>query len=205
MIRIILVDDHGLVCDGVRRLLEDAADVRVAGTFADATGAVRFLARQALDVVLLAVGGDGGIDLARRMRAVSPKTAILILSEDARAEAVRQALWAGASGYLLQESASHEVLAALRAVHAGRRYISRRIAPAGRESFAPDPLERLSAREMEVLKLVVEGNTSAEVAARLGLSPKSIDTYRSRLMTKLEVHHLAGLVKFAIRRGLTSP
>lgn len=205
MIRVILVDDHALACDGVRRLLEDAADVRVAGTFADGTGAVRFLARQALDVALLATGGDGGIDLARRMRAVSPKTAILILSEDARAEAVRQALWAGASGYLLQESASDEVMAAVRAVHAGRRYIGRRIAPAGCGSFAPDPLERLSAREMEVLKLVVEGNTSAEVAARLGLSPKSIDTYRSRLMTKLEVHHLAGLVKFAIRRGLTSP
>jgi DNA-binding NarL/FixJ family response regulator len=203
MIRVILVDDHALVCDGVRRLLEDAADVRVAGTFTDATGAVRFLARQALDVALLAIGGDGGIDLARRMRAVSPKTAILILCQDARAEAVRQALWAGASGYLLQEAASDEVMAAVRAVHAGRRYISPRIAACG--TFALDPLERLSAREMEVLKLVVEGNTSAEVAARLGLSPKSIDTYRSRLMTKLEVHHLAGLVKFAIRRGLTSP
>jgi DNA-binding NarL/FixJ family response regulator len=203
MIRVILVDEHALACDGVRRLLEDAADVRVAGTFADATGAVRFLARQALDVALLAIRDDGGIDLARRMRAVSPKTAILILCQDARAEAVRQALWAGASGYLLLESASDEVMAAVRAVHAGCRYLSSRIAARG--TFAPDPLERLSAREMEVLKLVVEGNTSAEVAARLGLSPKSIDTYRSRLMTKLEVHHLAGLVKFAIRRGLTSP
>lgn len=206
MIRVILVHDNVLAREDASRLLQAATDVRVVGTFDAGTGAVRFLARQAVDVALLAlaIGGDSGIDLARGMRAVSPKTQILVLSLDARVEAVRQALWAGASGYLLQESASDELIAALRAVHAGRRYVSVRVPPAALGNLVPDPLERLSAREMEVLKLVVEGNTSAEVAARLGLSPKSIDTYRSRLMTKLGVDHLAGLVKFAIRRGLTS-
>lgn len=184
MIRVILVADHPFVRDGVRRLLEEAADVRVVGTFEDATGAVRLLARQAVDVALInvAAGGESGIELARRMRAVSPRTKIFMLSMDAR----------------------EDVIAALRALHAGGHYVGGRVAPGALESLAPDPLERLSAREMEVLKLVVEGNTSAEVAARLGLSPKSIDTYRSRLMTKLEVPHLTGLVKFAIRRGLTS-
>lgn len=206
MIRVILVDDRAVVCEGVSGLLAEAADMRVVASFADGTGAVRFLARQALDVALVAVAeGDGGIDLARRIRAVSPKTAILMLCQDGRAEAVRRALWAGASAYLLPESVTDELIAAVRAIHAGRRYISLRIAATARGRFAPDPLERLSAREMEVLKLVVEGNTSAQVAARLGLSPKSVDTYRSRLMTKLEVRHLAGLVKFAIRRGLTAP
>jgi DNA-binding NarL/FixJ family response regulator len=97
------------------------------------------------------------------------------------------------------------VLAAVRAVHAGERYLSARLAQYGVEGEASeDPLARLSARELQVLKLVVEGNTSHEVATMLGLSPKSIDTYRSRLMAKLDIDHLPALVKFAIRRGLAS-
>ena len=129
-----------------------------------------------------------------------------MLSMYARPEYVQQALWAGANGYVLKESAGTEVVAAVRAMHAGARYLSfSRIAQRALDDCEnEDPLERLSAREMEVLKLVVEGNTSLEVATRLGLSPKSIDTYRSRLMTKLELEHLPALVKFAIRRGLTS-
>jgi DNA-binding NarL/FixJ family response regulator len=128
-----------------------------------------------------------------------------VLSMQARPEIVQQALWAGVNGYLLKEAAGHEVVAAVRVVHAGQRYLGEgiplaSIAPSERE----DPLERLSAREMEVLKLVVEGNTSMQVASQLGLSPKSIDTYRSRLMTKLDLDGLPALVKFAIRRGLTS-
>jgi DNA-binding NarL/FixJ family response regulator len=120
-------------------------------------------------------------------------------------EYIRQAFLAGANGYVLKECAGQELVDAVRAVHAGKRYLSAKIpAQALHEYEGDDPLERLSAREMEVLKLVVEGNTSHQVATLLGLSPKSIDTYRSRLMTKLDVDHLPGLVKFAIRRGLTS-
>jgi DNA-binding NarL/FixJ family response regulator len=109
---------------------------------------------------------------AHDLRAVSPRTRLLMLSMHARADYVQQALRAGADGYVLKECAGQEVVA--------------------------------SARELEVLKLVVEGNTSHEVATMLGLSPKSIDTYRSRLMTKLNIDHLPALVKFAIRRGLTN-
>jgi DNA-binding NarL/FixJ family response regulator len=206
MIRVILVDDHALVRDGVGRLLAEAPDVRVVGSFDEGGAAVRFAAREAPEVAILdiAMPGTNGIDVARRLRAVSPKTQLLMLSMHARVEYVRQAFWAGAAGYLLKESASNEVVAAVREVHAGRRYLSAQIPPRALDDFREDPLERLSAREMEVLKLVVEGNTSLEVATRLGLSPKSIDTYRSRLMTKLDVEHLPALVKFAIRRGLTS-
>jgi two-component system, NarL family, response regulator NreC len=153
----------------------------------------------------VAMPTTSGIDVARRLRAVSPKTQLLMLSMHERTEYVRQALWAGANGYVLKESAGDEVVAAVRAVHAGRRYLSEHISPRALEGcFSEDPLERLSAREMEVLKLVVDGNSSNQVAALLGLSPKSIDTYRSRLMTKLDVEHLPALVKLAIRRGLTS-
>jgi DNA-binding NarL/FixJ family response regulator len=207
MIRIVIVDDHALVREGVTRLLEEAPDLRVIGSFDDDTAAVRFAARAEPDVAIVGVAmwRTSGIDLARRLRAVSPKTRLLMLSMHARPEYVQQAFRAGANGYVLKEAAGAEVVAAVRAVHAGKRYLSAGIALRGSgEAVVEDPLERLSAREMEVLKLVVEGNTSHEVAQLLGLSPKSIDTYRSRLMTKLDVDHLTALVKFAIRRGLTS-
>jgi DNA-binding NarL/FixJ family response regulator len=206
MIRVILIDDHALVRDGLGRLLDEAPDMHVVGSFDDDAAAVRFAARIEPDVAIvdIAMPRASGIDVARRLRAVSPKTQLLMLSMHARAEYVRQAFWAGASGYVLKESAGAELLAAVRAVHAGRRYLSAGMAPEALEELpAEDPLERLSAREIEVLKLVVEGNTSVQMAALLGLSPKSIDTYRSRLMSKLDVDHLPGLVKFAIRRGLT--
>jgi two-component system, NarL family, response regulator NreC len=207
VIRIILVDDHSLVREGVGRLLEEEPDMRVVGSFDESTAAVRFAAREAPDVAVLdvAMPGTSGIDVARRLRAVSPRTQLLMLSMHERQEYVRQALWAGANGYVLKESAGDEVVAAVRAVHAGQRYLSERISPRALESdFRHDPLDSLSAREIEVLKLVVDGNSSNQVAALLGLSPKSIDTYRSRLMTKLDVEHLPALVKLAIRRGLTS-
>jgi DNA-binding NarL/FixJ family response regulator len=207
MIRIVLVDDHALVREGVGRLLEEAPDLRVVGSFEDDAVAVRFAARAEADVAVLdvAMPRASGIDVARRLRAVAPKTQLLMLSMHARVEYIRQAFLAGANGYVLKECAGQELVDAVRAVHAGKRYLSAKIpAQALHEYEGDDPLERLSAREMEVLKLVVEGNTSHQVATLLGLSPKSIDTYRSRLMTKLDVDHLPGLVKFAIRRGLTS-
>ena len=207
MIRILLIDDHALVRHGVARLLEGAPDLRIAGSFGDGAAAVRFAAREEPDVAVLDIGmpHSDGIDVARRLRAVSPRTRLLMLSMHARNEYVQQVFAAGAQGYVLKECAAEELVPAVRAVHDGRRYLSANLQSRGlHEALLEDPLERLSAREMEVLKLVVEGNTSSQVALRLGLSPKSIDTYRSRLMTKLGLDHLPALVKFAIRRGLTS-
>jgi DNA-binding NarL/FixJ family response regulator len=207
VIRVILVDDHSLVREGVGRLLEEEADMRIVGSFDEGTAAVRFAAREAPDVAILdvAMPGTSGIDVARRLRAVSPRTQLLMLSMHERQEYVQQALWAGANGYVLKECAGDEVVAAVRAVHAGRRYLSGSISSRALQGdLGEDPLERLNAREMEVLKLVVDGNSSNQVAALLQLSPKSVDTYRSRVMTKLDVAGLPELVKFAIRRGLTS-
>jgi DNA-binding NarL/FixJ family response regulator len=127
-------------------------------------------------------------------------------------EHIFRALDAGASGYLLKESAGQEVVAAVRAVHNGERYLSQRIAETviddyvrqGRSAQAEDPLARLSAREREVLLLLVEGRSSAEIADSLALSPKTVDTYRSRIMAKLGIPDLPRLVKFAIQHGLTS-
>ncbi|HEX2332399.1 MAG TPA: response regulator transcription factor [Burkholderiales bacterium] len=207
MIRIMLIDDHALVREALGRLLEDVSDLRVVGSFDEAEAAVSFAGREEPDVAILdvAMPRTSGIEVARRLRAVSPRTRLLMLSMHARADYVQQALRAGAHGYVLKECAGQEVVAAVRAVHAGERYLSAQLSEHDLQKEASDdPLERLSARELEVLKLVVEGNTSHQVATMLGLSPKSIDTYRSRLMTKLDLHHLPALVKFAIRRGLTS-
>jgi DNA-binding NarL/FixJ family response regulator len=207
MIRVMLVDDHALVREGVSRLLEEEADMRVVAAFAHGHAAVRFAAREEPDVAILDISmpGVGGIDVARRLRAVSPRTRLLMLSMHAKVEYVQQALWAGSHGYLLKESTGHELVAAVRLVHSGRRYFGSGVpSPAAAPGAHADPLERLSAREMEVLKLVVEGNTSVQMATQLGLSPKSVDTYRSRLMSKLDLDDLPALVKFAIRRGLTS-
>ena len=210
-IDVLLLDDHAVVRDGLQALLAAQPDIRVVGSFGDAARAVQFAAEAPPDVAVLdiAMPGLDGIEAARRIHDQCPDTHILMLSMHASPEHVYQALRAGASGYVLKESAGGEVVAAVRAVHAGRRYLSEKLSPNAlddyiRERGTDHPLERLSRRELQVLKLIVDGASSAEVGALLGLSPKSIDTYRSRMMAKLEIDDLASLVKFAIRHGITS-
>jgi DNA-binding NarL/FixJ family response regulator len=210
-ISVLLLDDHAVVRDGLQALLAAQPDLRVAGSFGVASEAIRFAAESPPDVAVLdiALGGLDGIEAAKRIHDLCPETHILMLSMHASPEFVYQALRAGASGYVLKESAGEEVVAAVRAVHAGERYLSEKISAQTlddymRERGPEHPLERLSPRERQVMKLIVEGNTSNEVAALLGVSPKSVDTYRSRLMAKLGIDDMPGLVKFAIRHGVTS-
>ena len=211
MIRIVLVDDHALVREGVSRLLEAQPDLRVVGAFGDAEAAIRFAAAEEPEVAIvdIAMPQASGIEVARRIRQVSPDTQILILTMYSNPEYVHQALLAGALGYVAKESAGPVLVEAVRAVQAGRRYLSESLGTEAlhrylQRSEAADPLGRLSAREREVLRHTVEGRTIAETALRLGLSPKSVETYRSRLMTKLEIDDLPALVKFAIRHGVTT-
>ena len=210
-ISVLLLDDHAVVRDGLAALLAAQPDLRVTGSFGNSADAVRFAAESPPDVAILDITLDGldGIEAAKRIHDLCPGTQILMLSMHASPEFVYQALRAGALGYVLKESAGDEVVAAVRAVYAGRRFLSEKISARSLDDYVrergPDhPLERLSPRERQVLKLIVEGNTSNEVAAMLGVSSKSIDTYRSRLMAKLGIDDLPGLVKFAIRHGMTS-
>jgi len=211
LIRILLVDDHALVREGVSRLLEAQSDMRVVGSFSETEMAIDFAAREEPDVAIvdIAMPQASGIEVARRLRAASPDTQLLVLTMHSNPEYVHQALLAGALGYVAKESAGPVLVEAVRAVQAGRRYLSESLGTEAlnrylRGSEASDPLGRLSAREREVLRHTVEGCTIAETAQRLGLSPKSVETYRSRLMTKLAIEDLPALVKFAIRHGVTT-
>lgn len=210
-ISVLLLDDHAMVRDGLQALLGAQSDLRVVGSFGNAADAIRFAAESPPDVAILdiALGGLDGIEAAKRIHDLCPATHILMLSMHASPEFVYQSLRAGASGYVLKDSAGDELVAAVRAVHGGERFLSEKIPAKTLDAYTrergPDhPLERLSPRELQVLKLIVEGNTSNEVAALLGVSSKSVDTYRSRLMAKLAIDDMPGLVKFAIRHGMTS-
>jgi DNA-binding NarL/FixJ family response regulator len=210
VIRLILIDDHALVRDGITRLLEAQPDMHVMGSFGDAETAVRFAERKEPDVAVvdIAMPEANGIDVTRRLHDAAPGTAVLVLSMHSNPEYVRQALLAGALGYVAKESAGPVLVKAIRTVHAGRRYLSDTLL-AGMERFNAgagqrDALELLSARERQVLRCTVEGMTIAQTAEKLSVSPKSVETYRSRIMTKLGIVDLPGLVKFAIRNGITT-
>lgn len=210
VIRVLLVDDHGVLRDGVQRLLEAHSDIKVVGMLDDARQVMNKVVELGPDVVVMDVTMPGlnGIDATRVICKRTPATRVLVLSMHSAVELVRQALLAGARGYLLKESAGTEVVKAVRAVAAGGRFLGAGIADkiAAQYPHAPkrSDLDYLTPREREVLRLIVEGKSNAEAAALLGLSTLSVETYRKRLMHKLGIEDLPSLVKFAIRQGLTS-
>ena len=212
-IRVLLADDHAIVRDGLRALLGIQPDLTVVGDAATGREAVAAAADLHPDIVLLdiAMPDLNGIDAARRIREVCPSARVVILSMHSTGEHVYQALQAGAHGYLLKQSAGSEVIDAIRAVHAGRYYLSQKLSEAViedyvryREAAAPEsPLARLSSREREILQLIVEGKSRSEIATALSLSMKTVDTYRSRMLDKLGIADVPSLVKLAMQHGLT--
>ena len=214
-ISIFLADDHAIVRDGLRMLLEAQPDFKIAGEATNGREAVRQVSQLRPDVVILDITMPelNGLEATRQIREASADTQVIILSMHGSTTHVFGALGAGARGYLLKASAGASVVEAVRTVHSGRRYLSAEIVDQVIEhsllqqleqsAETPDPLARLSSREREVLQLVVEGQSSAEIAQVLHLSPKTVETYRGNLMKKLELQNLPELVKFAIRYGLT--
>jgi len=212
-ISVVLADDHAIVRDGLRMILEAQGDITVVGDAADGRQAVRLIQQLRPDVAVIDIAMPelNGIEATHEIRQTCPDTQVVILSMHSTAEHVFRALQAGAQGYLLKESAGMEMVEAVRAVHAGRRYLSQRITETMIDDYLrqrqaaerKSPLERLTPREREVLQLVVEGKSSAEIGDILSLSPKTVETYRSRLMRKLGLRDLPSLVKFAIQHGIT--
>ncbi len=214
-ISVFIADDHAVVRDGLRLLLEAQADMKVVGDAADGRQTVSQVQQLCPDVVVMDIAMPelNGIEATRQIREACPSTQVVILSMYATTEHIFQALQAGALGYLLKESAAVEVVNAVRAVHAGHRYFCQKIDDIMIDTYihkrqvsgAKSPLESLSPREREILQLVVEGKSSAEISIILTLSRKTVETYRSRLMQKLGIKDIPGLVKFAILHGLTKP
>ncbi|MGZ5145112.1 MAG: response regulator transcription factor [Burkholderiales bacterium] len=209
-IRVLIADDHAVMRDCLGAFLTASSGIEVVAQASDGREAVRQVAELAPDVVLIdiAMQGLNGIEAVRAIREQPSPARLIMLSMHSTSEHVYRAFEAGADGYLLKESAGTEVLAAVRSVHRGRRYVSRALGHLGLEmrtaSGRSSPLDRLSARERQVLQLVVEGKSSMEIATIVHLSPKTVETYRSRMMTKLGVGDVTALVKFALNHGITS-
>ncbi len=213
-ISILIADDHRVVLDGLRLLLETKGDIKVVGEAINGREAVRKARELKPDIVIMDIAMPelNGIEAAGLIGKLSPATRVIILSMHSTTEHITRAFKAGAYSYLLKESTGLELIDAVRTVYAGHRYMSQKISdmligvyaehPHGNP--AETPLESLSPREREILQLVVEGKSSAEIAKIIFLSPKTVETYRSRLMQKLGIKNLPDLIKFAIQKGLTS-
>ena len=212
-ITIFLADDHAVVRDGLRFLLEAQPDLDVIGDAGNGRETVRLVDKHRPDIVIMdiAMPEINGIEATWEILQRCPSAQVIILSMHSTNEHIKRAVKAGARGFLLKESAGVEVVEAVREVFRGECYFSQKISNRLIDRIvwqlcndeSESQLEKLSPREIEVLQLVVEGKTSLEIAEILSLSPKTIETYRSRLMNKLEIDDITGLVKFAIQHGLT--
>lgn len=210
-ISILIADDHTVVAEGLRHLVGAHPEMQVIGLAEDGRDAVRRAMEHQPDIVLMdhAMPLLNGTEATRMIRSRCAGTRVIMLSMYSDAVHVYRALQAGATGYLIKRSVAREVVEAILAVHRGGRYVSRQLADVMldhvvQKSGPGDPLERLSSRERQVLQMLAEGHSVAEIAASLSLSPKTVETYRARMMEKLGIYELAGLVRFAIQQGVTS-
>jgi DNA-binding NarL/FixJ family response regulator len=212
VIRVIVADDHHLVRQGIRALLEKADGIKVVGEAADGQEAVELVERLVPDVLVMdmAMPRLSGNQAVGRVRALGVATQVVILSMYSDETLVRQALRNGAKGYLLKRSVTEELLLAIRAASRGEIYLSPVISrPIVADLFrlqtdaeASSPFERLTSREREVLQLISEGHTNKAIAQVLKVSVKTVEKHRANLMSKLDVHDLAGLIRVAIKHGL---
>jgi DNA-binding NarL/FixJ family response regulator len=210
-LRVLLVDDHQLMREGLRRILEATGDIQVVGEADDGRAALEAVAEHHPDVVVMDVGMHGlnGIEATQRLRRSHPALKVVALSAHADKRYVRNMVRAGAAAYVLKESASDDLLRAVRAAVQGEHYLSPRVTGALLESWTASTEEpgsaheRLGTREREVLRLLAEGKSSKAIGQALGLSVKTVETHRRNIGAKLGLHSVAELTKFAVREGLT--
>ena len=213
-IRILLADDHSLVRKGLRLLLERAPDLEVAGEAADGREAVRLAATLEPDIVIMDIAMPqwNGIDATAQIVKQNPRIGVIILSMHSDESYLMRALTAGAKGYLLKDSAEEDLLRAVQAVAQGRPFFSPVIAQALLGDYLrqlqqrglQDTYELLTDREKQILQLLAEGKSNKEVAALLDLSPYTVETHRTNLMQKLNLHNTAEIVLYAVRKKIIS-
>jgi len=207
-IRVLLADDHALVRQGFRRILEDEPDIVVAGEAGGGAEAIELSDRLGPDVVVLDLGMPeiNGLHAAIEIRRRHPRRPILMLSMHADPQYVRNALDAGVNGYILKNALETDLIAAVRTVAAGGRFVSAELSDATRPLDAEEDLfAKLSAREIQVLRLIALGRSNKEIAALLGVSANTVAVHRTNLMATLNVHKAAELVLVAVKKGLVSP
>jgi len=209
MIRVLIADDHGIVRGGIRRILEDREDIQIVGEASDGQKAIQKVRETAPDVVLLDISMPGmdGIDVTKQLKAIDPEVRILILTMHAEEQYAPRLMRAGAMGYVTKHAAPEDLVKAIHVVHSGRRFISPTLTEnlawrylGGRADLGP--VDCLSDRELQVLCLLAKGNTNQEIAGFLHLSVKTINTYRGRVLEKLNLRNNAELTLFAVGNGL---
>jgi two-component system, NarL family, response regulator NreC len=213
MIRVVIVDDHDLLREGIRALLEQDPVFQVVGEAGDGQEAIRLVTRLRPDVVLMDVslpGGVGGLEAAETIVADCPEVKIIILTQYENREYIKRAIRIGARGYLLKRSVSAQLKEAIKTVARGERYLHPLAAGelvdlvTTGKSLDDDEYERLTVREKQVFKLLAEGKTSREIAKYLTISLKTAMTHRQNVMAKLDIHSRSALIRYAIRKAIIS-
>ncbi|MGA9853389.1 MAG: UvrY/SirA/GacA family response regulator transcription factor [Gammaproteobacteria bacterium] len=208
MIRVLLVDDHKLVRTGIRLILEDTPDVRIAGEAESGEAAIPLCRELKPDVVLMDVSmpGIGGLEATRKLLTRNPAVKVIVVSVHATEPYPLRLMEAGAHGYLTKDCAAEEIVNAIRQVHAGKRYITAAIAQqlalAKVGGNTNSPFEQLSQRETQVMLMITGGQSPQAIAAKLHVSPKTVSTYRARLFQKLGVSNAVELTRLALRYGI---
>ncbi len=211
-IRTVLVDDHKLFREGLYSLLEKKPNIEVVGQASSGLEAIDIIQELLPDIVIMDIGmkNVNGIQATRQLKALVPDTKILALSMHSNEKYIAEMLRAGASGYLVKDCAYEELLNAIETIMSGRIYLSPEIAGAFVKDFLfsgeeqiPSIFSILTPRECEVLQLISEGKTNKEIAHKLGVSVKTIDTHRQQIMSRLDIHNVAELTRYAIKMGLT--
>jgi len=210
-VKVALIDDHPIVRQGLRNLLQTEPSFQVVAEADDGITGLELVQRVRPDVLIvdLMMPGLNGLDLIKQVLKPLPRLRIVVLSMQSADSYVVEALNSGAAGYVLKETGPSEIIQAIKAVVAGDRYLSPKLAQrvldssTGRKKIA-DPYDSLTPREREILHLIVEGHTSAQIAGRLVLSPRTVELHRSRIMKKLDLHNQTDIFRYALERGLLS-
>ena len=212
MIKVLLADDHSIVRAGLRRIVEESGDMKVIAEAADGRETIRLVRETAPDVAVIDISMPGldGLEVVSRLRGHRPDLPILILTMHEEGQYVVRAIQAGAMGYLTKQSAPEQLLKAIRKIFEGSRYLTDEAAEAlalrvARGSGEQSPLDSLSMRELQVLRRLAMGHTNREIASAYSISIKTVDTYRARLLKKLNLRNNAELSRFAMQNRLIEP